>query len=103
MKTSKSAFRNFNFIKEVLELIKYEIIGLVTTVKDGKMGTRLIMVSDFSDYVATNSTRCEGVDAIIEYTRLDCSNLCIGDTVELFYNRGFKNLAQLVGIKKIEE
>lgn len=82
---------------------QFEIVGLVTTVKDGKSGTRLILVSEFSDYTASNSTRCEGVDATIEYTRVDCSNLHVGNTVELQYTRGFQGKAQLVGIKKIEE
>lgn len=81
---------------------KYELVGIVTTLKDGKSGNRLILVSDFSDYLTTTSTRCEGVDATIEFTRLDCSNLQVGDSVELQYTRGFQGKAQLVGIKKIE-
>ena len=82
-------------------MANYEIVGLVTTIKEGKAGTRLILVSNFPDYISNNSARCEGVDATIEYTRLDCSNLRVGDTVELQYTRGFQGKAQLVGIKKI--
>lgn len=81
----------------------FEIIGIVTTLKDEKSFTRLVMVSDFSDYQQTNSERCEGMEAIVEYTRADCSALQVGDVVELYYSKGYQGKAVLSGFKKIEK
>lgn len=81
----------------------YTVIGLITTVKDGNIGTRLMFTTDFSDYVVEHAQRCDGVDVVVEFTRLDCSTIKIGDKLELFYNKGFNGKAMLVGFRKVTE
>lgn len=82
-------------------MMNYEVLGIATTTRDGKVGTRLVLICDFPEYLHANATRCVGMDTICEFTRLNCSALNVGDTVELQYTRGFQGKAQLVGIKKI--
>lgn len=80
-----------------------EVIGIITTAKDGATFTRLVLVSDFTDYQQANAERCDGMDATIEYTRMDCSSLRVGDVVELYYSKGYQGKAVLSGFKKIEK
>lgn len=81
----------------------FEVFGIITTVKDGKPGTRLVLTSEFSEYAVENAQRCDGLDCITEFTRLDCSALKVGDIIELFYNKGFQGKAVLAGFRKVTD
>lgn len=85
--------------------MKAKILGIVTEERDVK-GTRqrttsLYLELDHEQWRQERALRLEGKRCLMEWTRLDCSGLHIGDTVDLFYEPGFQNKATLVGFNVV--
>lgn len=79
----------------------YTIVGILVTQKEQTIFTKLIMSTDFNEWSVNKAKRCDGVNVEIEFTTIDCSGLKVGDTVELYYGKGFQGKAKLIGFKKV--
>lgn len=80
---------------------EFEIIGITGSEKNDKKFYRIYLAGDFSDYSHTHCFRCDGCEVITEVTSFDCYKFNVGDTVRLFYTRGFEGKARLAGIEKV--
>ena len=76
-----------------------KIVGLVvSTSKKGTTGTTLHLTGEHDAYQRENANKCEGVAVTTEYIRGDYSNLKLGQSVNLIYNKGFEDKAILAEI-----
>lgn len=71
----------------------WKVVGIAPYTKNGNTSYNLHLVGYFTDYDEQNGA--VGLKTAVEWTRLDCGFLNIGDVVELRYAKGFQGLATL--------
>lgn len=91
-----------NFSNKFLEEGTVQIVGIYSYFRDGKSGNSLSYLQGFEDWQAERAVRIDGVRAETEFTRMDCSQLNVGDIVRLIYKKGFRDRAELVGYSIVE-
>lgn len=72
------------------------VVGLYSTIRDGKSSNTVSYLRPFEDWQAERGT-VSGLCAETEFTRMDCSGLHVGDVARLIYQKGFKGKAELAG------
>lgn len=77
------------------------ILGIQRAEKDGKVNSNIFYSEPFEDWQKEGSA-CFGFRTGSEFTRLDTSNLVVGDVVEFAYKRGFQGKAVLSGFTVIK-
>lgn len=91
-----------NFSNKFLEEGTVQIVGIYSYSKDGKNGSSLSYLQSFENWQAERAVRIDGVRAETEFSRMDCSQLNVGDIVRLIYKKGFRDRAELVGYSIVE-
>lgn len=70
-----------------------QVVGISQYEKDKKVSYTLQLLAQFKDFEV--EAGAVGLKVISEWTRLDVSHLQVGDVVQLYYERGFKDMATL--------
>lgn len=87
--------------------MRTRVVGIVTEERESKgvkqLTTNLYLELEHEEWRKERALRLEGKRYVMEWTRLDCSGLHVGDTVDLFYEPGFQNKATLVGFKVVPQ
>lgn len=75
------------------------IVGIKSTVKDGKKSFNVYYTEPFADYETQQPSSVQGMKVGVEWTnRVDCDFLKPGDVVNFAYDKGYQDRAVLTGI-----
>lgn len=73
-----------------------QVVGISCYEKDGKISYTVFLLGQFKENEV--EAGAAGLKAFSEWTRMDMGHLQVGDVVQLYYEKGFKDMAILADV-----